>query len=252
MSLETSGNSSNPGGNANLQIGKTAAAQESGVPGGKANLLIGKTEPWHSRGYLPHYEDNAKIQHVTFHLADSLAEEVLEQLMQELAALPTEKRNIEHRKRCELWIDQGHGSCILQNPKIGQMVESALLFFDAQRYHLFAWTIMPNHVHVLFQPIAQWTVAKIVASWKKFTARQIGDYQKQFIPQAAAPTSDVPASVLKPVWHREYWDRYMRNERHLQQTLEYIHQNPVKAGLVHNAEEWPWGSARFQTGRNKR
>jgi len=46
-----------------------------------------------------------------------------------------------------------------------------------------------------------------------------------------------------PVWHREYWDRFIRNERHFQQAVEYIHQNPVKAGLVERPEQWPWSSA---------
>jgi len=45
------------------------------------------------------------------------------------------------------------------------------------------------------------------------------------------------------VWHREYWDRFIRNERHFQQVVEYIHQNPVKAGLVERPEQWPWSSA---------
>ena len=46
-----------------------------------------------------------------------------------------------------------------------------------------------------------------------------------------------------PVWHREYWDRFIRNERHLQQAVEYIHQNPVKAGLVARPQDWRWSSA---------
>jgi REP element-mobilizing transposase RayT len=42
---------------------------------------------------------------------------------------------------------------------------------------------------------------------------------------------------------REYWDRYIRDEKHLTATLHYIHQNPVSAGLVDQAEDWPWSSA---------
>ncbi|MCL7455160.1 MAG: hypothetical protein M8467_19160, partial [Anaerolineae bacterium] len=46
------------------------------------------------------------------------------------------------------------------------------------------------------------------------------------------------------VWMREYWDRYIRDERHFEAVVAYIHDNPVKAGLVKNAEDWPWSSAR--------
>jgi hypothetical protein len=42
---------------------------------------------------------------------------------------------------------------------------------------------------------------------------------------------------------REYWDRFIRNDRHLENTVLYIHQNPVKAALCQRAEEWPWSSA---------
>jgi hypothetical protein len=42
---------------------------------------------------------------------------------------------------------------------------------------------------------------------------------------------------------REYWDRFIRNDTHLENVVLYIHQNPVKAGLCQRAEEWPWSSA---------
>jgi REP element-mobilizing transposase RayT len=51
-----------------------------------------------------------------------------------------------------------------------------------------------------------------------------------------------------PVWHREYWDRYIRNERHFLQVIEYIHMNPVKVGLVLRPGDWLWSSANSQSG----
>lgn len=229
--------------NANLPIGTVGKAnREIGAPGAPSR--------WHNRGYIPHFESSEAIQHVTFHLADSLPKEVVEQLRQEVLALPAEKQDVEHRKRLEAWMDAGHGSCILRVPEIAEMVQDSLLYYDAQRYRLLAWTVMPNHVHVLFHPQNGWKVSKIVASWKKFTARKICDFRRDAgnanLPigpadEDAIQEDGVPGGA--PVWHREYWDRYMRNERHLQQAIEYIHQNPVKAGLVAEAEMWPWGSA---------
>ncbi len=46
------------------------------------------------------------------------------------------------------------------------------------------------------------------------------------------------------VWMREYWDRFIRDENHLRLVVEYIHQNPVKAGLAMPATQWPWSSAK--------
>lgn len=215
-------------GTANFSIGarprkfnRKPAILENGVPG------------WHSRGYLPHLE-NRGTQHVTFHLADSLPQYTLQQIEWELKSLRAEKRDVERRKRIEAWVDTGLGSCVLREPSIADMVQQSLLMFDARRYRLLEWVVMPNHVHVLFEPIRGWTVAKIVASWKKFTARKICEDQR-----------DRGQTLIAPVWHREYWDRFIRDQKHLRQTIEYIHMNPVKAGLIANPEGWLWSSAHF-------
>jgi|GEM_PF-1343548 len=246
-----------PPGNANLPIGGmseaprtalprgddgavTEAIQENGVPGVPG---VPGNAVWHSRGYLPHFDNAEAIQHVTFHLADSLPREVVERLDMELKHLPLTKQDVERRKRVSAWLDAGHGCCVLREPEIASMVQDTFLFFDAQRYQLLEWVVMPNHVHVLFQPIHGWTVSKIVASWKKFTARKICDHWRSnghpgnpILPnggfgqgqqlekqprsgkgnpeaiQAAQPRSengDPRHSALPSVWHREYWDRYI-------------------------------------------
>ncbi len=200
--------------------GAKVAIQENGAP------------RWHSRGYLPHFQSYAVIQHVTFHLADSLPQTALQQLGAELKTLPPEKQDVERRKRVDTWIDAGHGSCVLRKPAIADMVQGSLLTYDSQRYRLLAWVVMPNHVHALFQPIIGWTVARIVASWKKFTAREICDDLRESREARSGP-----------IWHREYWDRYIRDQTHLVQVIEYIHLNPVKAGLVVAPEHWRWSSA---------
>jgi putative transposase len=192
----------------------------------------GSRAAWHSRGYLPHFECVGVPQHVTFHLADSLPQMVLQQLENELKTLPAGERAADRRKRLDDCIDAGQGSCVLRRPEIADMTQTSLLRFDSQRYRLIAWVVMPNHVHTLFTPMAGWTVAQIVASWKKFTARKIYDSRRD--------QGEVP---FGPIWHREYWDRYIRDRRHLVQTIEYIHLNPVKARLVRAAESWRWSSA---------
>ena len=214
-------------GSANLPIGEALApaVRENSAPRAAPSDL-----GWHSRGYLPHFESPHVIQHVTFRLADSLPASLLQRLDTELKSLPAEKRNLERRKRIEEWLDAGYGSCILRDPYAAQIVQQSFLVFDARRYRLLAWVVMPNHVHVLFEPIEGWTVAKIVASWKRFTARKILDYRRE-------------TATAVPVWQREYWDRFIRDERHLLQAIEYIHLNPIEARLVTKPEQWPWSSA---------
>ena len=47
-------------------------------------------------------------------------------------------------------------------------------------------------------------------------------------------------------WQEDYWDRYVRDEEHLQKIIHYIEWNPVKAGLVKSPEQWPFSSARYR------
>jgi len=187
---------------------------------------------------MPHFDSHHVVQHVTFHLADSLPAGVLACLEAELRTVPPERQDAERRKRIETWIDAGHGCCLLREPAAASLVQDALLFFDSVRYRLLAWVVMPNHVHVLFQPMEGWTMARIVTSWKSFTGRRLSS----LLP--ALPGSN----AVHRVWHREYWDRFIRDERHLNSAREYIHNNPVKAGLVRCPEEWEWSSARLEPG----
>ena len=187
---------------------------------------------------MPHFDSHHVVQHVTFHLADSLPASVLARLEEELRTVPPERQDAERRKRIETLIDAGHGCCLLREPAAACLVQDAFLFFDGVRYRLLAWVVMPNHVHVLFQPMEGWTMARIVASWKSFTGRRLSS----LLPES--PRSN----AVHRVWHREYWDRFIRDERHLHAAREYIHNNPVKAGLVRCPEEWEWSSARLEPG----
>jgi REP element-mobilizing transposase RayT len=227
----------NTPGNANLPIGA--------FPSDNPPLTGHNPAPaWRSRGYLPHFESSELTQHVTFHLADSLPQSTLARLESALKTIPIDRRGIELRKRVDAWMDAGHGSCALGTPAVAAMVQGSLLTFDSERYHLLAWVVMPNHFHVLFQPITGWTVAKIVAAWKKFAARKIHDAANREIGVPGKTQAPHHATVqVTPVWHREYWDRYIRDEAHLMQVIDYIHMNPVKAALVATPDSWPWSSA---------
>ncbi len=197
---------------------------------------------YHSRGYLPHLDIPEAIQHVTYHLADSLPREVLERMKE------GERRDMcqagAWRSDWDDYLDAGYGSCILREPVIAEIVQQSFLHFDGVRYRLFAWVVMPNHVHVLFQPLGEWTVAKVVASWKSFAGRRIGEFMRGSGRDGdVCQAGDWRSLGASRIWHREYWDRFIRDQRHFETVVQYIHENPVKAGLVTKAEEWVWSSA---------
>jgi len=230
----------NPGlrtGNAGLRTRDSSgnASAEPRGPGGNASAEprgpSSAPRGWHSRGYMPHFDSNDVIQHVNFHLADSLPKEVIERLCSEIQEQDPNRREIERRRRLEAFVDAGHGACWLRRPDCALIVQDALLHFDGERYRMIAWVVMPNHVHALFQTIHGWSMDAVVRSWKTFTANAIGRLVRQ---------ADEP---VPHVWHPEFWDRYIRDENHFVKILAYIHNNPVKAGLVSGPEHWRWSSA---------
>lgn len=229
---------------------------------------------WRDRGYMPHVDGEELIQHVSYHLADSLPKEALERMAAETKSLPPKLRDTEKEKRIAAYLDAGKGSCVLRVPEIAELVQNSLLLFHGERYILHAWCVMPNHVHVLFQPVNGWSMSKIVSSWKSFTGRKISAYVKGAglepvfsTPAKLAPDEPTAAGLatfqrgstvragLEPgepsggppnpnrIWHREYWDRYIRDHVHYMNAVNYIHNNPVKAMLVAAPEDWKWSSA---------
>ena len=185
---------------------------------------------WYSRGFLPHRDDAGLIHSVTFRMADSLPQEILNQLETELESLPKDRIDIEKRRRSEAWLDAGMGCCALRHPLISQKVQDSILYFHGQRYYLHAWCIMPNHVHVLLEPLVP--LASILQSWKSYTGRW-----------ALSKNAELELGVPgKAFWMREYWDRFIRNENHYKHALDYIHNNPVKARLCSHPKDWQWSS----------
>lgn len=188
-------------------------------------MLHSPDRGWHMRGYLPHFESTAVIQMVTYRLADALPRDVVERLRIECEG---ENADLRFRKRVEEWLDAGHGSCVLGQAERAQIVVDAWRHFDGDRYRLHAWVVMPNHVHVIVEMLAEHALSDAVESWKRFTATRINRLlgkKGQF-------------------WMEDYWDRYIRDDVHYQNAVTYVHENPVKAGLASKAEEWPWSSAR--------
>lgn len=157
---------------------------------------------------------------MTFRLADSLPKEAA--LRIRTAAQPESLR--------DEFLDRGWGVCWLRNDEVAEIVEKSFLIFDGERYRLHAWTIMPNHVHVLVSGMPGYPLGSIVSSWKRFTARE----------------ANIVLGRAGEFWQVDYWDRFIRNEEHYYATESYIHLNPVKAGLVTDPHFWPWGSARFR------
>ena len=127
---------------------------------------------WHNRGYLPHFDGGQLAQFITFRLYDSLPRDVIVRWKEELKLEQSAEAASMFRRKIEAYLDQGWGSCYLQNPDVARMVENALLFHDVTKYKLSAWVVMPNHVHILSTPAAGYGLAEIMHSIKSFTSNE--------------------------------------------------------------------------------
>src|SRR5258708_31336283 len=131
-----------------------------------------RTDGWHSRGYLSHFDGGEIPQFITFRLGDSIPHGLIEKwrltLKQEIGL----DVNTVLRKRIELYLDQGYGACHLKHPRVAEMIQNSLMFFDHERYKLCAWVIMPNHVHSLVIPSPDQQLSRMLQSLKSFTANE--------------------------------------------------------------------------------
>jgi hypothetical protein len=117
----------------------------------KTPPTLNTNKGWHQRGYLPHF-DGVATQFVTFRLADSLPQNVLRRLKQQLERDQLSDNSGEYREMVEDYLDKGIGSCVLRDPEIAAIVADTIRGEDGQSCRLIAWVVMPNHVHLLLRP----------------------------------------------------------------------------------------------------
>jgi len=98
------------------------------------------------------------------------------------------------------------------------------------QYDLHSYVVMPNHVHVLVT--AAVPLPRLTKSLKGITAKRANEM--------LGLTGD-------SFWQEESFDRVVRNGLEFERIRNYIEENPVRAGLVSCAGEYPWSSAGWAT-----
>ncbi len=174
-----------------------------------------------TQGDLPHWHQKGQVIFATYRLADSLPLQAMVEYKRQMAewrakhnlAL-TEKEDLKlQRLKFELMeqlLDKSLGSCILAQKEVREIVSKSFRHFDHQRYHIHDFVIMPNHVHVLFEPSPEVTLQNVLSSWKSYTAHCIN----QLLHREGE------------VWQRESFDRIVRDNRNYWNVVKYIARNP--------------------------
>ena len=205
---------------------------------------------------LPHFTPIAASYFITIRLHDSLPQVIFHPIKQaydqELKSIlestytNEEKAELKDHlkekyfKNFKSQLDRQYGACFLSRSLIAECVIAKLYQYDKKYYDLCAYTIMPNHIHFLidtaiqsnylhdptekdiisdYRPLPE--IMKLVKGGSSFRCNKILDRKGSF-------------------WAPAYFDRIIRNDEHLNNTINYILYNPIKSGIVSAPGEHPY------------
>ena len=109
-----------------------------------------------------------------------------------------------------------------------------------QRGRCVGFVVMPDHVHAIVWFPEPDQISHFMKQWKQRSSVQI----KRLL-HLALPSYGSAVEPMGPVWQARYYDFNLFSTRKLEEKLTYIHQNPVRAGLVSHPCDWPWSSSRY-------
>jgi REP element-mobilizing transposase RayT len=226
---------------------------------------------------LPHLQPPEATLFVTFRLDGSIPKSVLEQWRQEkkqlemtllrwAAIAPTgtvpdpeamaaEKLTFHRRwfKKFEDLLDGAKtGPLWLQEERVARIVAEALRQRDGAVYQLDAFSVMPNHVHAVFAPYLTEALAQELAERaiqrKKAGPPEEKEEKVQYVLASimqslkgwTARACNLELGRRGQFWQHESFDHVVRDEAEWERTVQYVINNPVKAGLVERWQDWPW------------
>ena len=118
---------------------------------------------------------------------------------------------------------------------------------EACPFHLFSYVIMPEHVHIVLQPLPGVTMRRVLWMLKRPVTAHALAWVRRRRPDFLRRTADRQPSgeLTYRFWQRGGgYDRNLRSAKDVYEKIAYNHDNPVRRGLVARPEDWPWSSAR--------
>ncbi len=149
------------------------------------------------------------------------------------------------------WID------VFTRPRYAEIIVDSLAFCQAAKgLIIHAYVIMPSHLHLIVSHQGK-GLSNVLRDFKQFTSRSIvkaihaePESRREWLIDHFATA----ASLNPKVRHAQFWrpgnhSKVCYSFNFTQQKLNYIHQNPVKARLVHEAHQYVWSSAQDYLGK---
>ena len=192
------------------------------------------------RRNLPHWHPSGVSIFLTWRLDGSLPLDVIEKLTvmrrrlrDRTRKVLQEDRLVEYKKlfaRVDTILDRASsGPLWLGDKRIAELVQDALVNRYAGLYFLWAYVVMTNHIHVLLRPKNhEISISTITKNLKGYSSREANRLLKR---------------TGQRFWQDESFDHWSRNPSEFARIVKYIENNPVKAGLVREPEQWEWSSA---------
>ncbi len=113
---------------------------------------------------------------------------------------------------------------------------SSFNFHAGKKYKLHACVIMDTHVHCILQPLEELQAGTSVQPGTFYSLAQIMHSSKSYSANRIQRLLNIQGSV----WQDENYDRIIRDEEEYLEKMNYIVNNPLKAMIVENPEDYRW------------
>ena len=178
------------------------------------------------RRNLPHLYYDKGIYFITYRLINSIPQNIIVELKNEErnSKITKSKKFRRMLQKYDKALASGEmDEKYLSNPIVAEACKKTLHFSDGKDYQLICYTIMPNHIHLIFELLPENRgISKIMQSIKRISAMESNKILKR----------------KGSFWQDESYDHLVRDDVELYFLIKYVLMNPVAAGLTKEWDKW--------------
>ena len=128
---------------------------------------------------------------------------------------------------CSITIAVQDRQPIFTNPEVASAAVEVLRSHSSRSsIRVYAYCVMPDHVHMIIEPSTNCDIVTFVGQFKNLTLRRAWSH-----------------GVKGSFWQSSFWDRFLRREEALEDVIMYVLNNPIRSGLVEHWREYPYSGS---------